>query len=205
VKPDPSSLLTADDQLLTHCIRHALGYLGMWTQSSQARSAHIEALDPRVIHQCLLRLPPSLDVVSVPRPTLAGEEPWPWPVLATGLQVDVALYPLSLEVGAAKPTAPIAIGFFRNALSYRRLLYPHEPTLTLRQVKRTLATNGYVIQRVVGIYPPQFIVWHTLSVLAGTSASALHFSFGDAAFRTLSTGSMWARCLCHLVAFYAHR
>jgi hypothetical protein len=205
VKLDPSNLLTTDDQLRTHCGRHALGYLGMWTQASQARSAHIEALDPTVVRQCLLRLPPSLDVVSVPRPALVGEEPWPWPVLEKGHQSDVALYPLSLEVGAARPTAPTVIGLFRNTLSYRKLLYPEEPTLALGSVKRTLARDGYIIQRVVGIYPPQFIFWHTLSTFAGASASALHFRLGDAAFRALSTSSRWARHLCHLVVFYARR
>ena len=192
-------------ELFTEGTRHALDYLGMWVQKSGARRVHVESIDPDLIRQCLLRLPHSLDMVSVPSRDLIEMGSWPWELSEGARESDVALYPFSLEVGASTPHAPCVMGCFRNTFSYRKLIRPRSSTLSIGQVQKMLKGAGYHMEDVVGIYPPQFIFWWTLSILAGHRASARHFVYKNYAFQTLSKSKGWSRYFGYLVMFYAQQ
>ena len=193
-------------ELFTQGTRHALDYLGMWVQQSGAQRVYIESVDSELIRQCLLRLPRSVEEVSLPSCQLVKEGSWPWRITEGEIDVDVALYPFSLEVGRAFDAhAPRMMGCFRNTYSYRKLIRPRSQTISWSHVQQRLKEMGYQIEDKVGIYPPQFIFWWTLSVLAGYRASSRHFIYKDYAFQTLSKREGWSRDFSYMVMFNAQK
>jgi len=192
--------------LFTHGARHALDYLGMWTQHSRARVVRIESTDTQVIQQCLLRLPPSIEVVSLVADGKIDDAPWPWQIHTGSYpQADVVLYPFSLETKLSDTSTPLIIGCFQNAFSYRKLLHPRHPMILLSRVRNQIIRMGYVIENLVGIYPPDFMFWWTLSLLTGSCASSLSFRFKNQALLRLSHRYGMGRFVSSILVFRARR
>jgi hypothetical protein len=132
-------------ELGTAGVRHAFDLLGMWTHHSGAACVQLVANDESVLR-------PLQDRLTIP--LIAG-------------MAEIALYPFSLE--QAQPTfdAPIVAGCFRNIYSYRRLMHPSLAAYSIPRLTADLRRQGYRLEKLVGVYPPAFSFWWTLSVAAG--------------------------------------
>jgi hypothetical protein len=170
-------------ELGTAGARHAFDLLGMWAHQSGAAQVLLFTSDDNVRRAVCDRL-------TLP---LAGS------------QAEIALYPFSLEQAEPVFDTPLIAGCFRNRWSYRKLLYPLMPVSSLPSLQAVLRRQGYALERLAGIYPPKFMLWWTLSVLAGTRLPSLHYQWEQTAMNYLATTRLPALTFSYLIVFYARR
>jgi hypothetical protein len=166
------------NELFTPGSRHALDLIGMWIQQSGVKHVQIASCEDEVIKQILLRLPDGVRIDDHP---------------------EMVVYPFSLETQANEFAAFHVAGCFRNRYSYRRLIHPKMPNRDLGWLRSELTRSGYKLLDWRGIYPPVFLFWWILSVLAGSRLPALHFRFSEKAYQHLAKRSQFT----HLIVFYA--
>jgi hypothetical protein len=170
-------------ELGTPGARHAFDLLGMWTHHSGAEQVFLSTSDDHVrrVVSNYLTLP------------------------LTDGRAEIALYPFTLERAEPVFDTPLIAGCFRNRWSYRTLLYPLMPFYSLASLRTVLRRQGYSLKKLVGIYPPMFMFWWTLSVFAGTRLPSLHFLWEQTAMNYLATARMPGLAFSYLVVFYACR
>jgi hypothetical protein len=173
----------SSDELGTAGIRYAFDLLGFWTHHSQANQALLFTNDDNIRGAICDRL-------TLP---LASD------------QARIALYPFTLEQAEPVFDTPLIAGCFRNRWSYRKLLHPLMPVYSLQSLQAVLQRQGYALESLVGVYPPLFMVWWTLSVLAGTRLPSLHFQCEQVAINYLATDRLPGLTFSYLIVFYARR
>lgn len=170
-------------ELGTAGARHAFDLLGMWTHDIGETRAFLSTNEDNVREAICERLTLPL----------------------TDGQATIALYPFTLEQDEPVFDTPLIAGCFRNRWSYRKLLYPHMSTYSISSLLAVLQRQGYSLEKLAGIYPPIFMLWWTLSELAGTRLPSLHFQWGQTAMNYLATDRLPGLTFSYLVVFYARR
>jgi hypothetical protein len=173
-------MILSAGELGTHGVRHALDLLGLWVQISGVARVRIATSDPEVRELVETRLPYGV---------------------TSETSADMVLYPFSLEEQPTVFTAPFIAGCFRNRYSYRRLFHPGLPHRNLRWLCSEMDRFHYKVLDWRGIYPPAFLFYWTLSVLAGARNSELHFRLIEKADQNFAKRTEFS----HLVAFYAKK
>jgi hypothetical protein len=168
-------------ELGTVGVRHAFDLLGMWTSHSAA--SHVQLVTENETIRRLI-----YNRLAVP---------------STSGMVDISLYPFSLEQMDPVFEAPIVAGCFRNIFSYRKLIRFSMPAYSISRLRSVLSRQGYRLEKLIGIYPPRFVFWWSLSVLAATRLPSLHFQWEQLAMNYLATSRQAATTFSHIVVFYA--
>jgi hypothetical protein len=209
-------------ELGTAGVRHAFDLLGMWTYKSGAAQACLVTGDEAVRRPLRDRLtipftegtaeialyPFSLEQNQPLIGFFGNQRGTPPNIGRTGSPSYAA--PPDMLVTTKKPkepifNAPIVTGCFRNIYSYRRLVHPSLAAYSIPQLVADLEQQGYQLEKLVGVYPPIFLFWWILSVMAGARFPAQHFEWEQTAMNHLSTSRQPTMTFSHILVFYARR
>lgn len=199
-------------ELYTAGVRHALDWLGQLTARLEISSIFLKAPDAMLAQACLWRLPDTVcevfvEVEGEAHPDLSQPGQWPFTLRQDSSSHPplLMLLPFTLDRADLPFQGEYVLGCFHNALSYRRWLYPGESYRSLAWLRRKTRQEGYVLNRLIGIYPPAFLWRWALAMAFQQVAPAWSDLWRQRAFEHLSTSKPFPLECSVIVVFHAHR
>lgn len=197
-------------ELGTAGVRHALDWLGKWVADLEASVISLHTPDHTLAQAWLWRLPETVREVLLKGNAHATLSlPGKWPVVlrdeSASIQPHLAVLPFTLNTENPPFCSEHILGCFHNAISYRRLRRPSQPCRSLRWLRRKAQQEGYVLRRILGIYPPAFLWRWALNRLLQHAAPALADFWQQRAFEHLSSRRSLPVRLSAIVVFHACR